>query len=152
MAVRIGRYEIKKEIGRGAAGIVYRAYDPKLGRIVAVKILRTDILDSEERDDFARRFRREAQTAGKLSHPNIVTIHDLGEVNNILFIIMELITGITLKELIDESESLNVKHSLDILSQISSGLDYAHKNKIIHTAGGASCPSAVPTLGHSFPY
>ncbi len=132
MTVKIDRYEIQKEIGRGAAGIVYQAYDPSLGRVVAVKILRTDILDPYERQDFTERFRREAQTAGKLSHPNIVTIHDLGEANNILYIIMELITGTTLKELIDESRQFNVKRVMDILSQVAGGLDYAHKNGIVH--------------------
>lgn len=135
MIEKIDRYEIHKEIGRGAMGIVYMGYDPNIGRTVAVKTLRMDLFsDAEEKDEFLIRFKREAQTAGRLSHPNIVTIYDLGQdnISNNLYIIMEFISGKNLKEIIGKTDIINPETSLTILSQIADGLDFAHKNGIIH--------------------
>ncbi len=135
MIKKIDRYEIHKEIGRGAMGIVYMGYDPNIGRTIAIKTLRMDLFsDDEEKEEFLVRFKREAQTAGRLSHPNIVTIYDLGQdsVSNNLYIIMEFISGKNLKEIISEKKTINTDISLSILSQTADGLDFAHKNGIIH--------------------
>lgn len=134
MLQKIDRYEIHKEIGRGAMGIVYMGYDPNISRTVAIKTLRMDLFSGDEKDEFLIRFKREAQTAGRLSHQNIVTIYDLGEDSNSnnLYIIMEFISGKNLKEILSDSREIDSKTAVSILSQIADGLDYAHKNGIIH--------------------
>lgn len=131
MLSKIDRYEIKGIIGRGSMGIVYEGHDPRLDRKIAVKVLRTDIGDFDDIDEFILRFKREARTAASLSHPNIVTIHDLGEnsKSNIMYIIMELVQGKTLKELLGR---LDKKRTLNILLQIAEAIDYAHKHNIVH--------------------
>src|SRR5437588_10461752 len=97
----IGRYQILEEIGRGAMGIVYRAQDPAIGRIIAIKTIRlTDLTDAHERDRLRERLFREAQSAGSLSHPNIVTIYDIAEENGNACIFMELVNGPALEKLL----------------------------------------------------
>lgn len=135
MITKINRYEIKEKIGQGAMGIVYKAYDPNIGRTVAVKTLRMDIFsDDEDKQEFILRFKREAQTAGRLSHQNIVTIYDLGkddEADN-LFIVMEYIQGKDLKAILSAKDILDSEKALSILDQIADGIDFAHRNGIIH--------------------
>ncbi|MFN7971918.1 MAG: protein kinase [Acidobacteriota bacterium] len=131
----LGRYRIKEVLGRGAMGVVYKAYDPVIDRMVAIKTVRLDVsVEQEEKLKFYERFFREAQAAGKLSHPNIVTIHDIGEdkEKGITFIAMELIEGVSLQHFLDHPGSLTLPQILEILREVALGLDYAHKRDIVH--------------------
>jgi serine/threonine protein kinase len=133
---KLGRYEVLNELGKGAMGVVYLAKDPVIGRLVAVKTIRTsqgDDDDSESRE-FRERFVREAQTAGILSHPNIVTIHDIGEdtESRTSFIAMEYIEGKNLKSLLVEKKKFTWDEVADLIAQIGEALDYAHRKGIIH--------------------
>ena len=123
------RYEIKELIGTGGMATVYKAGDKLLNRNVAVKILKDEFANDAE---FLKRFQVEAQAAASLSHPNIVSIYDVGDQNELHYIVMELINGKTLKELIKEKGRLPWKEAVRIASQIASGLEQAHKNHIIH--------------------
>jgi serine/threonine protein kinase len=133
---KLGRYEVLNELGKGAMGVVYLAKDPVIGRLVAVKTIRTsqgDDDDSESRE-FRERFVREAQTAGILSHPNIVTIHDIGEdaESRTSFIAMEYIEGRNLKTLLADKKKFSWDEVADLIAQIGEALDYAHRKGIIH--------------------
>ncbi len=124
------RYEIIEKIGNGGMATVYKATDKVLKRNVAVKILRDEFTTDEE---FIKRFEVEAQSAARLTHPNIVSIYDVGVENNLHYIVMELIQGKTLKEIIlEEKGPLPWKWSVNVAIQISSALETAHKNNIIH--------------------
>ena len=123
------RYEILEKIGNGGMATVYKAMDTVLKRYVAVKVLREEFTTDEE---FIRRFNTEAQSAASLTHPNIVSIYDVGMDDNIYYIVMELIQGKTLKQIIDEDGVLPWKWSLNIAIQIASALEVAHKNNIVH--------------------
>jgi serine/threonine-protein kinase len=130
---RIGRYQILGEIGRGAMGIVYRAQDPAIGRIIAVKTIRLDELTSpEERDRLKDRLVREAQSAGILSHPNIVTIYDILEENGQACIFMEYVSGAPLEKFLSGPEMPNKATLLNFLRQTATALDYAHRKGIVH--------------------
>lgn len=133
MRNKIDRYDIYSELGRGTMGIVYRGFDPNINRVIAIKILKIDFLD-DEKDEFIARFQREAQSAGNLSHQNIVTIYDLGEdkERKDVYIVMELIDGINLRKYIHENKPLDHESVLSILWQIAKALDYAHIQGIIH--------------------
>jgi tRNA A-37 threonylcarbamoyl transferase component Bud32 len=131
----LGRYEIVEELGRGAMGVVYKAQDPIIGRHVALKVLRLPMTtEPEEREQFRRRFIREAQSAGILAHTNIVTIHDVaeGEPDEPTFIAMELIHGTDLKELLRPGKPLDLTFVADVVTQIAQGLDYAHSQSVVH--------------------
>ena len=123
------RYEIRKLIGEGGMANVYLGYDTILERDVAIKVLRGDLADDEK---FVRRFRREAQSASLLNHPNIVQIYDVGEDDGNFYIVMEFINGITLKQLIKKRGKLSVPEVIDIMSQLTDGLAHAHDSYIIH--------------------
>ncbi len=123
------RYEILEIIGKGGMATVYKAQDQILKRYVAVKVLREEFTTDEE---FIRRFNTEAQSAASLTHQNIVSIYDVGNQDNIYYIVMELIQGKTLKQIIDEDGVLPWKWSLNIAIQIASALEVAHKNHIVH--------------------
>ena len=124
------RYEILEKIGNGGMATVYKATDKILKRQVAVKILRDEFTTDEE---FIRRFEAEAQSAARLTHPNIVSIYDVGVEGNLYFIVMELIQGKTLKEIIVEEEGpLPWKWSINVAIQIAQALEMAHRNSIIH--------------------
>ena len=124
------RYEILKKIGNGGMATVYKATDKILKRQVAVKILRDEFTTDEE---FIRRFEAEAQSAARLTHPNIVSIYDVGVEGNLYFIVMELIQGKTLKEIIVEEQGpLPWKWSVNVAIQIAQALEMAHRNNIIH--------------------
>jgi len=88
---KAGRYEIVGELGRGSMGVVYQGYDPIIGRTVAIKTMLTEGLSSQEFQEYKARFQREAQAAGTLAHPNIITVYDFGEDNGILFLAMEFL-------------------------------------------------------------
>ncbi len=124
------RYEIIEKVGNGGMATVYKAEDKVLKRYVAVKILRDEFTTDEE---FIKRFEVEAQSAARLTHPNIVSIYDVGVEDNLYYIVMELIQGKTLKEIIvEEKGPLPWKWSVNVAIQIASALEMAHKNNIIH--------------------
>lgn len=123
------RYELIEIVGQGGMAKVYKAMDKLLNRYVAVKILREEFTHDEQ---FIKKFKRESQAAASLSHPNIVNIYDVGVYEGIHYIVMELIEGKTLKEFIKENERLDNEKAVNITLQISSALEHAHKNKIIH--------------------
>jgi hypothetical protein len=124
---KIGRYQIIEELGRGAMGVVYRGFDPTIGRTVAIKTLQLDTCDPE----LLARFRREAQTAGVLSHPNIVTIYDAGEDGGVFYIAMELVEGETLRKIL-VGGPLPVERTVRLVEQMGAALDYAHGHYIVH--------------------
>lgn len=124
-----GRYEILDRVGGGGMAIVYKALDILLHRHVAVKILRLQYVHDEE---FIERFRREAQAAASLSHSNIVSIYDVGQEEEIHYIVMEYIEGTTLNDLIKDKAPLQVEEAIRIASQICEALEHAHHNQIIH--------------------
>lgn len=123
------RYELIEKIGGGGMAVVYKARCRLLNRYVAVKILRDD---EGMNQDFVNRFKIEAQSAGSLSHPNVVSIYDVGSDEGVNYIVMELVEGYTLKEIIDENRFLDWKDATKVASQICSALEHAHRNKIIH--------------------
>lgn len=123
------RYEIVKSIGEGGMANVYLAHDVILDRDVAIKILRGDLAGDEK---FVRRFQREALAASSLSHPNIVEMYDVGEDNGTYFIVMEYIEGQTLKQLIKKRGALTLSECIDIMLQLTDGVDHAHASYIIH--------------------
>jgi eukaryotic-like serine/threonine-protein kinase len=124
-----GRYEIEERIGGGGMAIVYKAHDNLLNRTVALKILRSQFGHDEE---FIHRFRREAQSAASLSHPNVVNVYDVGEEDDIQYIVMEYVEGCTLKEWICQKGALDPEEAVQIASQICDALEHAHHNHIIH--------------------
>src|SRR3954447_6460663 len=124
-----GRYKILDMIGGGGMANVYLAHDMILDRDVAVKMLRLDFANDEE---FIRRFRREAQSATSLAHPNIVNIYDVGEENDLYFIVMEYVEGQTLKQYIQQNSPIQVEETIEIMEQLTSAISHAHQNHIVH--------------------
>ncbi|WP_413301371.1 Stk1 family PASTA domain-containing Ser/Thr kinase [Bacillus sp. 1P10SD] len=124
-----GRYKILDMVGGGGMANVYLAHDMILDRDVAVKMLRLDFANDEE---FIRRFRREAQSATSLAHPNIVSIYDVGEENDLYYIVMEYVDGQTLKQYIQQNSPLKVEDAIGIMRQLTSAISHAHQNHIIH--------------------
>ncbi len=126
---QIGKYRILGQIGEGAMGVVYRALDPVLNRAVAIKVMS----DALARDtDLRGRFLREAQSAGSLQHPNVITIYDFGEVDGHPFIAMEFVEGADLNEILEKKTPLTLVEKLDVLIDVLNGLAYAHKRGIVH--------------------
>jgi eukaryotic-like serine/threonine-protein kinase len=130
---RIGRYKILGELGRGAMGIVYKAEDPNLDRVVALKTIVLEA-DAEGRKEYERRFFLEAKAAGKLNHPNIVTVYDFGEEDGVAYLAMELVEGKDLRERLKlkAGEGLPAADAVDVAQQIAEGLGYAHERGIVH--------------------
>jgi serine/threonine protein kinase/HAMP domain-containing protein len=126
---KLGRYEIREIVGEGAMARVYKAYDPEIDRTLAVKLLKSQLADD---DQYRLRFLREARAAGVLSHPNIVTIFDVGVDGKKPYIAMELIEGMTLSEVLASDKMLSVKEIVEIGIQLSRALDYAHRKGVIH--------------------
>src|SRR5579863_5296238 len=130
---RIGRYEIVRELGHGAMGVVYQAVDPTIGRQVAIKTIRLDAVDDpDERAKLRERLFREARSAGILSHPGIVTIYDMEERGDVAFIAMEFVDGPTVDQLLASKQPLPSDRLLSILRQTAAALDYAHGKGIVH--------------------
>jgi serine/threonine protein kinase len=132
--VKLGRYEIVRELGKGAMGIVYLAKDPLIGRLVALKTIRAAAhIDDDETKEFQQRFIREAQAAGILNHPSIVTVHDIGQdESGTTFIAMEYVEGQNLKEILAQGRALTFDQIGDIIAQIAEALDFAHSKGIVH--------------------
>ncbi|MCR4605025.1 MAG: Stk1 family PASTA domain-containing Ser/Thr kinase [Eubacterium sp.] len=134
MIVSIGslignRYEIVEKVGTGGMADVYRAKDHRLGRYVALKVLKNEYSEDTK---FVSKFRQEAQAVAAITHPNIVSVYDVGEEEGMHYIVMEYVDGITLKRYIDQKGKLTVKEAVGIALQIAGGLDAAHSNNIIH--------------------
>ncbi len=132
MISQLGKYEIRRELGRGAMGVVYEGYDPLIKRRVALKTIRPDQLEGERPEDLVARFRREAQAAGRLSHPNIVAIYDFDEDAGTWFIAMEFVDGRELKECFAAEERFRPADIERIMTQILSALDYSHRHGVVH--------------------
>ena len=130
---RIGRYEIEETLGRGAMGVVYLARDPLIDRQVALKTLRVD-LDAEHVDEFRERFVREARAAGRLNHPGIVTVHDVGEdpETGLMYIAMEYIQGRDLKQLLASGHRFRPSEVARIAADVAVALGYAHSLGVVH--------------------
>src|SRR6201998_3534379 len=128
----IGRYRIAALLGTGAMGEVYRAYDPAIDRLVAIKVVRPELVAGSGGEQLLERFRREARAAGRRFHPNIVAIWDFGDDNGMPFLVMELVEGQSLDQLIKSSGPLAQDRSVAIITQVLSALGFAHANGIIH--------------------
>jgi hypothetical protein len=126
---KIGKYRIVERIGRGGMGTIFKAHDPVLNRLVALKVISTDV---ELTEDVRHRFFREAQACARLSHPNIITVYDIGEDDGRMFIVMELLEGTELRRLIADHAPLALEDKLSIMSQVCDGLHYAHQRGIVH--------------------
>ncbi len=123
-----GRYRIQKELGSGSVGVVFLAHDPHIDRRVALKVLRPELVTSE---DFVQRFLKEAKAIGRLSHPNIVTVYDVGKDHGTIYIAMEFLDGDPLIELVGHKE-FSEKEIVHLGIQVAAALDYAHGNGIVH--------------------
>ena len=129
----LGRYRVLKELGRGAMGLVYLGKDPTIQRFVAIKTMRLDQLDHDDKlQEVKARFFREAESTGRLSHPNIVTIYDAGEENDLGYIAMELIEGTPLKQWARKPNLMSVNEVLLTVATVADALDYAHQQGIVH--------------------
>ena len=126
---RLGRYQVVEEIGRGGMAVVYKAYQPALERYVAIKVLPRELSFDHS---FVERFQREAQAAASLNHPHIVTVHDVGRVDEAHFIVMEIIDGPSLTDLLKRQGALPVTEAAAITGEIASALDYAHQRGFVH--------------------
>src|SRR5437016_7735123 len=129
---KLGKYEIRRELGRGAMGIVYEGYDPLIKRSVALKTIRADQLSGENAETVVARFRREAQAAGRLSHPNIVSIYDFGEEEGVWYIAMEFVKGRELKDYFQANERFTTADMVRIMTKLLDALDYSHRQGVIH--------------------
>jgi len=131
MISQLGRYEVLGELGQGAMGVVYKAKDPLIDRVVAIKTINLG-LALDEKEEYEERFYQEAKAAGRLNHPNIVTIYDVGRSGEVAYIAMEFLQGRELREIMNEPGSLSVGRVLDIAAQVAQGLAYAHEHDIVH--------------------
>lgn len=131
MIKQLGRYEVIRELGQGAMGVVYQAKDPLIDRVVAIKTINLG-LAQEGKDEYEGRFYQEAKAAGRLNHPNIVTIYDVGKSGEVAYIAMEFLQGRELRDIMNDAGLLPIDHVLDIVAQVASGLAYAHEYDIVH--------------------
>ena len=127
----LGRYELLRELGQGAMGVVYRARDPVLDRIVAIKTINLT-LPKDELAEYEGRFYQEARAAGGLNHPNIVIIYDIGKSERVAYMAMEMLEGEELRSVMAHKEALPLPLALDIACQVAEGLAYAHERHVIH--------------------
>jgi len=129
----LGRYEILEQIGRGAMGIVYKGHDPKLQRLTAIKTIRfTDEFDESQAEEIKQQFYREAEVVAKLSHPNIVTLYDVGEDLDLSYVAMEYLEGQSLEKHTRADSLLSVRKCIDVIIQVCDALEYAHNHGIVH--------------------
>jgi diguanylate cyclase (GGDEF)-like protein len=132
MISHLGRYEIIGELGRGAMGIVYKAKDPLIERVVALKSINLHGMDNRQKTEYEARFYQEAKAAGRLNHTNIVTIHDLGNSDDVAYIAMELMEGRELHNVIGDKRRLPINETLNITCQVADALAFAHQHSIVH--------------------
>lgn len=129
----LGRYQIEKELGKGAMGVVYQGRDPKINRVVAIKTMAlAQSFEADELDDVKQRFFREAETAGRLNHPNIVTMYDAGEEQDLAYIAMEFLKGRDLVPYGKPGKLLPLPTVISIIARVAEALDYAHAHNVVH--------------------
>jgi serine/threonine-protein kinase len=129
----LGRYQVEKELGKGAMGMVYLGRDPKINRVVAIKTMAlSQEFEEDELEEVKERFFREAESAGRLSHPNIVTIYDAGDEQDLAYIAMELLQGNDLTAFINRDKLLPVPVTVKIIADTAAALGYAHSQSIVH--------------------
>src|SRR5688572_25363172 len=129
----IGRYQVQESIGYGAMGAVYKAFDPLIKRTLAIKTIRLDIpRQSPQYKNFIERFYHEARISGTLSHPNIVTLFDIGEEGGLPYLAMEFVEGETIASILDRGIKFKPENVIALVSQIGSAIDYAHGKGVIH--------------------
>jgi tRNA A-37 threonylcarbamoyl transferase component Bud32 len=128
----LGKYEIKRPLGRGAMGTVYEGWDPIIERRVAIKTVKLPETADPETEEALARFRREAQAAGRLTHPNIVAVFDYGETNDLAYIVMEFVDGPPLKSLLDKQERFAVPETLRVMEDLLAGLQFSHERGVVH--------------------
>ncbi|HEX4986911.1 MAG TPA: serine/threonine-protein kinase [Burkholderiales bacterium] len=129
----LGRYQVEKELGKGAMGVVYLGKDPKIGRVVAIKTMAlSQEFEPDELEDVKQRFFREAETAGRLNHPNIVTIYDAGEEHDLAYIAMEFLKGKDLVPQTKQGALLPLPKVLSIVARVAEALAYAHRQNVVH--------------------
>jgi serine/threonine-protein kinase len=128
----LGKYEIRRQLGRGAMGTVYEGFDPVIERIVAIKTVRLPEAGDDQTADEIARFRREAQAAGRLIHPNIVGVFDYGETADLAYIVMEYVDGPPLKTLLDKNERFPLPRIVQIMEDLLNGLQFSHERGVVH--------------------
>ena len=128
---QLGRYVIESEIGRGAMGVVFKATDSVLQRTVAVKTVNM-AMEKDHADKYEARFYHEARAAGALNHPNIVTVYDAGKAGDVVYMAMEYIQGVELRNLLIEGQAMGVPQAVSIAAQVAEGLAYAHQQGVVH--------------------
>jgi serine/threonine-protein kinase len=129
----LGRYQVERELGKGAMGVVYQGRDPKIGRVVAIKTMAlAQEFEADELADVKARFFREAETAGRLNHPNIVTIFDAGEEHDLAYIAMEFLKGRDLVPFTKQGDLLPVEQVVSIIARVADALGYAHRQNVVH--------------------
>src|SRR5216684_3935089 len=126
---QIGKYQVVDTLGRGGMGVVYKAVDPRIGRMVAIKMMTGGFA---ENPDLLQRFYREAQSTGILQHPNIVIVHDLGDMDGNPYLVMEYLEGEALDKMIAARRNFSLVEKLDIIINVLNGLHYAHERNIVH--------------------
>ncbi|MBT4836809.1 MAG: serine/threonine protein kinase [Methylococcales bacterium] len=129
---KLGKYEIDKELGRGAMGVVYKGHDPFIDRFVAIKTISRELLETGDGEALLERFKREAQAAGRLNHLNIVDIYDFREDDGIFYIAMEFAEGQELQEFFDNNERFDIATIVKIMTQLLDALNYLHENGVVH--------------------
>ena len=132
MPERIGRFHVQAILGRGAMGVVYRGHDEEIDRLVAIKLIRADLLDTEERENYLRRFRNEAKIAGRCVHANIVSLYDFAMHDGNPYLVMEHVNGVGLQQFFPRGARLPVAQVLLIALQVLDALHYAHERGIVH--------------------
>jgi serine/threonine-protein kinase len=128
----LGKYEIRRTLGRGAAGVVLEGWDPVIQRRVAIKTVRIDDVSDPDTKESLDRFRREAQAAGRLIHPNIVTIHDYGETDDLAYIVMEFVEGPSLRGVLDLGRTLGTEAAVRLMEDVLAGLGFSHRHGVVH--------------------
>ncbi len=128
----LGKYEIKRPLGRGAMGTVYEGWDPIIARRVAIKTVKLPDSADPETEEALARFRREAQAAGRLTHPNIVAVFDYGETNDLAYIVMEFVDGPPLKTLLDKQERFALTDTVRVMEDLLAGLQFSHERGVVH--------------------
>jgi serine/threonine-protein kinase len=128
----LGKYKILRELGRGAMGVVYRGFDPFIEREVAIKTLRTDAIDGKEKAVLLERFKKEAQAAGRMNHANIVQIYEYGEDADQVFIAMEIVQGVELRDYLEDGSRFSMESIVAMMGELLEALGFAHKHGVVH--------------------
>ncbi len=132
MIDKIGKYRIDATLGSGAMGVVYKAFDINIARVVALKTIRSELLDGMQGSELVARFRNEAQASGRLAHPNIVSVYDYGETDDVTYIAMEYVEGTPLNAFLVPGVPMDLSASVACLAQLLRALDYAHSRGVVH--------------------